>query len=174
VTTDLLVRKREIMFSKLDTDNDGAIDEKDIQAHIADFLTQFGVSPSSSLAQEIRELGDRFWQELSQVDTDGNRVITKEAYVGSIDDDLVELIYVHMNVSFFKIVDSDGDGLITEEELVEALSKVGLAAEDVRNAFQELDADNDGHISKEEWGQAVREMLLSSDPRTPGSLLLGM
>ncbi|MCG8927719.1 EF-hand domain-containing protein [Lentzea sp. CC55] len=174
MTSDLQQQKRDMLFSKLDRNNDGAIDESDIQAHIMGFLGDFQVPPDSPHAQDIRESGADLWRQLNHADADGNRVITREEYIAAVDNDMVEQIYVSMNDSFFKILDSDGDGRVTEEELTQALRRDGLAGGDVHAAFQKLDTDGDGHITKEEWNRATREMLLSSDPNAPGSVLLGV
>jgi Ca2+-binding EF-hand superfamily protein len=174
MTTGLQVRKREKIFSQLDTDNDGMIGEADVQKHITGFLEKFVVPPKSPKAQELHEAGHLLWQELSGLDADKTQTISMEEYVGAIDNDMVERTYVSMNGIFFKVVDADNDGLITEDELVAALVRVGMEAQDVRKAFRELDEDGDGGISRTEWDRATREMLLSSDSNAPGSLLLGV
>jgi len=174
MTASLQVRKREKIFSKLDADGDGVIDKTDVQHHIGGFLAKFGVPPSSPKAHELHESGDQLWQALSRLDGDGNQVITREEYVTAIDDGMVEQTYIAMNGIFFKVVDANGDGLITEEELVKATSKAGLSAKDVHAAFREIDADGDGSITRAEWDQATRDLLLSGDPKSPGSMLLGL
>jgi Ca2+-binding EF-hand superfamily protein len=171
---DLHIRKREKIFSKLDTDRDGVIKEADIKDHIGGFLTKFSVPPNSPEAQKLHEAGGRLWQELKLQDGDGDGAITKDEYVRSVDNDRVEQLYITMNESFFAVIDSNGDGLITENELVEALKPAGMTAKDVHNAFQKLDADHDGKISRDEWDQVTDEILTSSDPAAPGSLLMGM
>ncbi|SDF43173.1 Ca2+-binding protein, EF-hand superfamily [Lentzea fradiae] len=174
MTSGLQEQKRELLFSKLDRNNDGAIDQSDIFAHIEGFLRDFNVPMDSIQAMDIRRSGAELWQLLSHADSDGDRVITKEEYAEAIDESVVERIYVSMNASFFRIIDVDGDGLVTEQELARALLRDGIDPEGVRAAFQRLDTDGDGHITKAEWDQATREMLLSSDPRSAGSMLLGL
>jgi Ca2+-binding EF-hand superfamily protein len=174
VTTDVQARNREAIFSKLDSNNDGAIDENDVRGHIGNFLGKYGVPADSAQGRQAFQAGDQLWQELSQADTDGDRVITKAEFVQSMNENLVERTYISMNTIFFTIVDADGDGQITEQELANALTRNGLSPDNVHDAFQKLDLDHNGQITKDEWDQATREMLLGSDPNSAGSVLLAV
>ncbi|GGS29412.1 MULTISPECIES: EF-hand domain-containing protein [Actinokineospora] len=171
MATDVETRKREEIFTKLDTNRDGTIDENDIREHITHFLSKYNISADSPQARKAMDTAKQIWQKLGSRG-DGS-AITKETYVQSMDQDLVENAYIPLNSVFFDVVDSDHDGKISESELVSALQRDGLSADNVREAFQRMDRDKDGDITRQEWDQAVREMLLSSDPNAPGSIMLG-
>ncbi|MGX7826291.1 EF-hand domain-containing protein [Actinokineospora sp. 24-640] len=174
MVTDVEARKRQEMFSKLDTNKDGNIDESDIREHITSFLTKYNVPSDSAKAKKLFKSGEQIWQELGHKTGGGKQVISQDDYVQSLDAGLVERTYISMNGVFFDILDADQDGRVTEDELVNAMKQDGLAPDNVRKAFQKLDRDNDGGITREEWDQATREMLLSSDPNSAGSILAGI
>ena len=58
----------------------------------------------------------------------------------------------------FKVIDKDGDGLISPDELHHVLINLGenLTAEEIDEMIREADVDGDGHINYDEF---VRVML---------------
>jgi len=53
--------------------------------------------------------------------------------------------------AIFSIIDTDGDGSITRDELTKHMSKAGYAADAVDKIFNALDANDDGSISRPEF-----------------------
>ena len=58
----------------------------------------------------------------------------------------------------FAMVDRDGDGSVTTEELYSTLSVLipDIEASDVREIFADMDEDRDGSVSKEEFAATIK------------------
>lgn len=75
--------------------------------------------------------------------------------------------------SIFSMLDGDGDGRITEDEVRQFYAAYSIDEDLAPAAFRKLDLSGDGHISKSEVIDAVAQFYFSSDPDAPGNWLLG-
>ena len=87
----------------------------------------------------------------------GNGVGKKTALKGQILGLLEKCNYLNNNQTksvkeFFNAADKNGDGVITEQELYDALKEVdgGIGMKDVKSIMSAIDADNDGYMDYDE------------------------
>ncbi|HLT92639.1 MAG TPA: hypothetical protein VKZ85_17020 [Woeseiaceae bacterium] len=132
-------------FDRLDTNQSGGIDESEYRAatmHVADLsfeevdINGDGVVSEREAAAMPVSLNEAF----DDVDTDGDRNVSEQEYLAATTN-LLE-------GADFESLDSDGDGVIGENEARD----MPLLAE----AFDRVDTDADGLISDEEFAAAQR------------------
>lgn len=140
----------EQMFSKIDGNGDGAIDE----AELSEILQE----ASSGQAGGVEAL-------FTALDTDGGSGVTQDEFTTAMESVLQQL---HSQVGgghmppppppdaedMFAETDADGDGAISATELSGALeartAQTSRASPDADELFAQLDGDGDGSITQEE------------------------
>ena len=79
--------------------------------------------------------------------------------------DDVEQVYKDAD-AVFACIDTDGNGAITQEELISHLTSSGYKEEAVEKIFSKLDTNKDGALSKEELREGMVNYSASSGPRS--------
>ena len=49
------------------------------------------------------------------------------------------------------VLDADGDGTISKDELMDTMEEAGITEEDAERLVKEIDTDGDGQISDKDW-----------------------
>lgn len=62
----------------------------------------------------------------------------------------------------FQLLDKNGDGRISLEELTEVVEELGAEREDAGELMQLLDANNDGSLSSDEFDQFQTQVMFLS------------
>lgn len=59
----------------------------------------------------------------------------------------------------FRLLDKNGDGRISIEELMEVMEELGARGEDAREMMQLLDANSDGSLSSDEFDMFQKQVI---------------
>lgn len=143
----------EKLLSKLDKDNSGGVDSKELQSLIDDVAQKTGVTLDTS-AKDI----------LTQYDANGDGALSSEE-LGKAVKNLLQPPPTTMEFAqsrgmagddLFGKVDSDGDGSVSQDELQGLLEKMsgGTASQTGTSSnelFTKLDTDGDGKLSQAEF-----------------------
>jgi len=135
------------IFDLIDKDGNGSIDKSELTKG----LQAMGCNPTDDEIQALMEEAD------SKVDPDGKIQYTEfaelvEAHRKSREEERESL------AKAFKTFDVNGDGLISKEELRQALTTLGfskLSDDEVEELFAETDADDNGFIDFNELIQVI-------------------
>jgi Ca2+-binding EF-hand superfamily protein len=63
--------------------------------------------------------------------------------------------------------------MVVEKDFSRFFVAIGVSPEDAAQAFQRVDHDSAGHISTGQLSSAIRDFYTSTDPASPGSILMG-
>ena len=78
-------------------------------------------------------------------------------------------VQVYPQSDFFKLFDTDGDGLISFPEYLFFITLLSLSESHVKTAFQQFDVDGSGHLCRNEFIDMMKVMRLStSRPKATG------
>lgn len=64
----------------------------------------------------------------------------------------------HGSDRIFRLLDKNGDGKISIEELMEVMIELGAQGEDAREMMQLLDANSDGSLSSDEFDMFQKQV----------------
>lgn len=70
----------------------------------------------------------------------------------------------------FRLLDKNGDGKISIEELTEVMIELGAQGDDAREMMQLLDANNDGSLSSDEFNMFQKQVTLINVNTRDGGL----
>ncbi|WP_330328931.1 EF-hand domain-containing protein [Streptomyces sp. NBC_00536] len=179
-TTGVLEQKLRRFFAMLDLDGDGRLTEDDALA-IADRLAAaFDVQDTAKITRLRSALSDFWRKDLAIMAADGSGSVNVSEFVAgmpkALGNDRAGVLerLTAMVAGWMDIADTDGNGLIDEDEYVTMFSKtVGASPADLKVAFAKLDRDGNGTLDREEIRRATEEYGTSEDPQAPGNWLLG-
>ncbi|GHI89566.1 EF-hand domain-containing protein [Streptomyces xanthophaeus] len=182
MTNDLLDRKLERSFNRLDADGSGEIDATDIIALGSRLLTALGEPDDSPRAEAVMSGIADFWQDLfTEIDADRDGKVTPAEYKHGMTrlyaqgGPAYDRSYRPMMKALLTIVDTDGDGLISPDEFHRAQEVFGTALDhaEAETLFRRIDANGDGRLTVDELLDAVRDYYTGTDEDAPGNLLFG-
>lgn len=126
-------------FELFDKDKDGSITSDEL----LDVLKCLSSHDNENLFREI----------IKEVDTDGNGRIDFEEFVVLIHRRKKDILSEEDLRNAFRVLDKDGDKLISNEELKYLLSTLGenMTEEEVDEIIKDIDQDSDGYINYEEF-----------------------
>lgn len=175
--SDLQQRKIVRMFEILDTDGNGYIEPSDLVRLAGSVATAIGLRPATAEFEAIR------WRYLASWD-EARPFVDRRGRV-ALDDYLrYHEQLVSMPEAFesrmrsladfvFSLLDADGDGRITREELSRFQAAHGVPESLSEMIFPLLDLDGDGYLSAAEMREMLPQYYLSADPAEPGNWLFG-
>lgn len=179
MSTDILTRKLDKSFSRLDTDGNDVIDRADLLALGAEVAKDFGFEPESPRAAAIAENLTRLWKALAeQVDLDGDGRITRDEFQQGMRLAFSSQATYH---AFFRpavdavlsLFDADADGLISQDEWRRVQAGYGTTPEQADEAFGLLDSNGNGYLTRAEISIATHEFYISEDAEAQGNRLFG-
>ncbi|MEU6038441.1 EF-hand domain-containing protein [Actinomadura sp. NPDC047616] len=152
MATEVQREKYEEVFGYYDTDNDGEIVQSDIDALIASWTHEFGVTPGSDGWRRLVDLGNRLWSSIEGHDVDGDKKVSKEEFTAAhAQPGFVDEIAIPLAMAAFDLADTDNDGQISIQEWLASQKTHGLGPKEAVDAFQSWDTDGDGYLSRDEY-----------------------
>ncbi|XP_022332297.2 neo-calmodulin-like [Crassostrea virginica] len=137
--TDLALEARSV-FDDFDKDKSGHIDA----AELGNSLRVFGLNPT------MKEIYDM----INEVDKNGNGTIEFDEFLAFLKRSYRKPDEIKLDLKkAFRILDINGDGFITREELQKVLTKMGetLTEKEVDEMMEKADKNGDGKIDYEEY-----------------------
>ncbi|MEM9218432.1 MAG: MFS transporter [Cyanobacteria bacterium P01_F01_bin.150] len=165
-------RKKVIrLFELLDHDNNGTLEIQDFKQATHQLASVRGWNPHTKEFQKLQASVLGFAQRLqSMADQDGNQQIDHCEWLHYLenmpDHDLAML--------FLQMIDANGDGQITIEELQNFYQVYDISTDELSDVFQTLDLNQDGHISTDEFQTIFTQFLYSDDVQLPGTWIFGV
>ncbi|RKT56618.1 EF-hand domain-containing protein [Saccharothrix australiensis] len=172
MASDLQKRKSAIVFSAMDSNDDGCLERADFEA-----LTDRWVALRRGDGGEdrLRELMMTWWDTLRAA-SDGNsdERVTFDELLSVVDNlgTMLDLV-VATAESMFEAVDEDGDGEISAEEYGRMIRAWTGRETPTDAAFARLDLNGDGHVSKGEFARHWVEFWAGDDEDAPGTHVFG-
>ena len=174
--TELQKRKFTRMFDAFDADHSGYLEFADVQTVLTNLAQLTGMVVGSP-QYEAALSGFRLrWEHTRQfADTSRDDRLTLDEWLAYCEallrsPELFEQDLGSMISGNAKLMDRDGDGLISLEEFVAVR---GNLDSDNTAVFERLDRNGDGYISRDEFVEAYRQFFLSDDPDAPGNWFFG-
>ena len=171
-----VIRRRQrakviCLFELLDHDKNGAIELNDFKQATQHLATSRGWLPQTSEYQRLQTLTVGFGQRLQQLaDQDGNQKIDRREWLKYLD----EVPDHDLAMLFLQMIDANGDGRISMEELRSFYNAYDITTEELEDVFQTLDLNQDGHISHSEFETIFTQFLYSDDIQAPGTWIFGV
>lgn len=144
--------KLALAFDALDEDKNGCLDVKELSHLLYMYKHELGLADEAEAAQRAMKI-------LEEVDADKNGTIDRHEWlqiqlIGSL---MKKSSEITMNIeALFKLLDEDGDGRITVDELSKFL--VNHNSAEIQQMFTEADENNDGVIEFYEFLNAMKLM----------------
>lgn len=148
-------------FGVFDADGDGRVTEDDFEVFALRLVQAFGEPPGSPAALEIRHRYRDLWRAVSSRTDPLRRLAVDDGF----DRDVRPLAE-----AVLRLVDTDHDGVVTNEEFTVLLRACGLSAAE---AMDEVDHDRNGSVSVAEIVRVVHDFCLDPAPGKPGHWLFG-
>ena len=171
-------RKKKLtgFFSFNDLDRDGRLSGDDYKQVIRNYAEIHGAEVGGEKHVDLERRYQEQWEAMKAFDADGDGVIGLDEYLAGMeawlaDRDSWTNSMDTMITSFYEIVDHDGDGSITEDELVMDFRAHGQSEDAARKAFAKLDRNGDGLLARDEMVTGIIEAFYSEDPEAPGNWL---
>lgn len=141
---DSRIKEYKEAFEIFDKDNDGSI----TMVELRNVMKTLNQEPSD---QELNEM-------IAEVDIDGNGKIDFEEFVNLMNKRSKETDAEEEVINAFKVLDKDGQGVLSSTELRHIMTTLGdaLTEDEVDEMIREADIDGDGQINYEEF---VRMMM---------------
>jgi Ca2+-binding EF-hand superfamily protein len=163
------------VFTAMDVDDDGFLEQEDFEALTARWAAVRGWTPGSADHDRLSSLMMGWWKTLLaayDVDTDGR--VTLDEVLLVVDElhsmfDVVSATATEM----FDAIDENADGMISAAEYRRLIETWMGRETDTDEVFSMLDLNGDGHLSREEFTELWSQFWASDDPSAPGTWVFG-
>ncbi len=168
-------RKVEGVFSAMDGDGDGFLDESDFRALTHRWVVLRGGTPDHPDHDVLRQVMMGWWATLLEAsDQDRDQKVTIDELMVVVEQLPQALDAVRATAhSMFAAIDADGDGVIGPAEyrqMVAAWKQTDVGVDEV---FPLLDADGDGLISQDEFTSLWSDFWVGDDESAPSKWVFG-
>jgi Ca2+-binding EF-hand superfamily protein len=175
VASEFQRRKIAGVFTAMDADNDGYLEESDFTALAARWTSLRGLAPDSDSYRRLTEIMLGWWTALaagSDLNRD-NKVSLDEVLT------LVDVLPTMPDAvtgtaeAMFEATDENSDGEISAAEYHQLIEAWNGVETDTDEIFPLLDLNHDGHLSRAEFVTHWTEFWAGDDPSAPGTWVFG-
>ncbi|GIG69242.1 EF-hand domain-containing protein [Phytomonospora endophytica] len=171
MSTAVLERKYQKLFTNYDSDGDGFITRAELEASSTNLSRNLGEEDSPKARRHAEATG-RYWDAIARQVGTTDRIRAEEwvdaAHQIATTPEFKQVINELIDATH-ELCDTDGDGHISLREFQQAHRASGASEADAARAFERMDTDGDGRVSREETARAAREYFTSSDPKAAGN-----
>ncbi|WP_033440106.1 EF-hand domain-containing protein [Saccharothrix sp. NRRL B-16314] len=161
------------LFEYFDTDQDGVINQSDLDALAQSWCVEFSVPPRTPEWQQITDRVNELWHKLVEY-ADGDDQVTRDEWVAAaLNPQFVHDVAIPFGMAAFDVGDRDHDGKMSAEEAVAGQIAGGHSVEESQRSFAAIDTDGDGFITRDEYRRSLEEFYTSEDPEAAGNALVG-
>lgn len=177
---DLQQAKIGKLFSQLDANGNGYIEESDVSAIAQRVLAGLGESESAPKGRELVRSYMSIWTKLVEgMDLNADGRILPEEYKQGIAKTFLEPEgaydrYFHPAVvATWELLDTNGDGTVSRSEFDTFQRAFGTPPEELDEIFAKVDSDGSGVLDKAEMIEHGRDFYTSTDENATGNWLFG-
>lgn len=162
--------KADILFKVFDVDGNGVVTIDDYRQRATRLLEAYGVDADSSQGGAIVEGEVGVWTGVAAVaDVDKDGQVSREEFTKWFEakvtnDDGFDEIMTPVLQARFALADTDGNGVLNNDEFVRFNVALGSAPPKAAEAFALVDADGDGQISVDEYVTALKGFSAGGEP----------
>ena len=177
--TDFRKRKLIALFNLYDVNKNGFLEQADYEQVGQNLTTTLNLQPGSPESTRLYAQPMSSWNTIYQLcGAPSNQRVTQEEYLAALDQLLSDKNNYHAIVgnwtdSIIRLSDRDGDGRLSQQEIVANGRSYNVDEATTNEAFRRLDQDGDGYLTREEILRSVEEFFYSEDPQAPGNWLFG-
>jgi Ca2+-binding EF-hand superfamily protein len=174
--TDLQTRKLTRMFNTYDADHSGSLEFADFEAQFNNLAQMRGIASDSPEYDQLQSGYRAAWDQIRQfADPDRDERVTLDEWLAYCSEVVQSPDKFEQGMGSIarlnaKLLDHDGDGLISLDELVAFRATLDTDKEAI---FKQFDLDGDGYMSGDELVELFRQFFLSDDPNAPGNIWYG-
>lgn len=171
MASDLQRRKISGVFTAMDVDGDGFLQERDFQALADRWARRRGPGDERRLTGIMLS----WWTTLlaaSDLDRDDKVTLDEVLLVVDKLPDTPEAVTATAD-AMFEAIDENGDGLISAAEYRQLIEVWNGRPTDTDATFPLLDSDGDGMLSRDEFAALWLEFWAGDDAAAPGTLVFG-
>ncbi len=184
--TELQKDKLMHMFDLLDVDGNGLLEYEDFRMVVDTMAEERGWSSSNRRYLALVASNRRLWKMFSRhLDANGDGSISLaewlafhiRAFLTEPQENGFDPIFSSTLQSiakfFLEMLDSDGDGLVTEDDYVMFCTAYNVSEEEARHSFRLFDRNQNGQLEQQEVVEMVQEFYLSENPEALGNVFFG-
>jgi Ca2+-binding EF-hand superfamily protein len=171
MASDFQRRKVTGVFTAMDADSDGFLDEQDFRALTDRWVAIRGDGDHERLSMLM--MG--WWATLlAASDLDRDNKVTLDEILLVVDQlgTMTEAVAGTAD-AMFEAIDENADGLISAEEYRRMIEAWNGRETDTDLTFPILDTDGDGQLSRTEFAELWTEFWAGNDPEAAGALVFG-
>jgi Ca2+-binding EF-hand superfamily protein len=168
-------RKIAGVFTAMDVDEDGFLEEADFEALTQRWGAIRGREPGSAGHDRMRSIMMGWWAALlAMSDQDRDDKVSLDEVMLTVDRlGAMDAEVMATADSMFDAIDEDGDGLIAVEEHKQVVQAWKGSDAGVDEVFPRLDLDGDGYLSHAEFRELWADFWRGDNPSAPGQWVFG-
>ena len=178
MTSEILVRRYDKVFSLWDSNGNGYIEEADFKRMLRPVSRDVRGSPTSERGADVARLWDDHWQALlATVDHVADGRISRQEWREGMarlagDEASRNRVLTAVATVVFRLMDTDGDDKVGPAEWRSFQESIGNG-DAAEASFRHMDTNHNGYLTVEELVDAAHEYFTSPDPGARGGWLFG-